>query len=89
MINILLFVAEHCSRYYPASEIPEMLNSFVPMITNDVSPSTVCLASNNSGVCLDHLEHGSCHHVVPATHAYAPLSSDALQAVGSIQLFRY
>ncbi|TCD70651.1 hypothetical protein EIP91_002372 [Steccherinum ochraceum] len=35
MINILLFVAEHCSRYYPASEIPNMLNAFVPMITND------------------------------------------------------
>ncbi|KAH8100456.1 ARM repeat-containing protein [Cristinia sonorae] len=35
MINILLFIAEHCSRYYCASEIPDMLHAFLPMVTND------------------------------------------------------
>ncbi|KAF9568547.1 hypothetical protein CPC08DRAFT_654918 [Agrocybe pediades] len=33
MINILLFLAEQCKRYYPADEIPLMLETFLPMLT--------------------------------------------------------
>ncbi|GJE87739.1 proteasome-substrate-size regulator, mid region domain-containing protein [Phanerochaete sordida] len=35
VVNVLLFVAEVCRRYYPASEIPEMLSLFTPVITQD------------------------------------------------------
>ncbi|CAL1696390.1 unnamed protein product [Somion occarium] len=35
MINILLYVAEHCRRYFPTSEIPNMLSAFIPMVTKD------------------------------------------------------
>lgn len=41
MVNILLYVAEHCSRYYAVEEIPNMLSIFVPMITKDVC-SVLC-----------------------------------------------
>ena len=36
VVNILLFVAEQCKRYYPASEIPDMLSTFLPILTKDV-----------------------------------------------------
>ncbi|EPQ60983.1 hypothetical protein GLOTRDRAFT_53630 [Gloeophyllum trabeum ATCC 11539] len=35
VINILLYVAELCQRYYPASEIPNMLSTFLPLFTKD------------------------------------------------------
>ncbi|KAI8995384.1 ARM repeat-containing protein [Trametes punicea] len=35
VVNILLFVAEQCRRYFPASEIPEMLSTFLPRLTKD------------------------------------------------------
>ena len=36
VVNILLFVAEQCKRYYPVSEIDDMLSTFLPMLTKDV-----------------------------------------------------
>lgn len=36
MVNILLYVAEHSSVYYPAEELSNMLSTFIPMITKDV-----------------------------------------------------
>ena len=36
VVNILLYVAEQSKRYYPATEIPAMLETFVPMLTKDV-----------------------------------------------------
>ncbi|EIN13635.1 hypothetical protein PUNSTDRAFT_94829 [Punctularia strigosozonata HHB-11173 SS5] len=35
VVNILLYVAEHSRRYYPASEIPAMLDTFLPLLTQD------------------------------------------------------
>ncbi|CCM01636.1 uncharacterized protein FIBRA_03697 [Fibroporia radiculosa] len=35
MNNILLFVAEQCRRYFPADEIPEMLQTFLPLLTKE------------------------------------------------------
>ncbi|KAG6866845.1 hypothetical protein C0991_008781 [Blastosporella zonata] len=35
VVNIFLFVAEQCKRYFPAREIPEMLETFLPLLTND------------------------------------------------------
>jgi proteasome activator subunit 4 len=36
VVNILLYVAEHCRRYYPREEIPAMLDEFLPLITQEV-----------------------------------------------------
>ncbi|KAJ3807112.1 hypothetical protein F5876DRAFT_90743 [Lentinula aff. lateritia] len=35
IINILLFVAEQCKRYYPGSEVEEMLSTFLPLLTQE------------------------------------------------------
>ncbi|KAF5377581.1 hypothetical protein D9615_005140 [Tricholomella constricta] len=35
VVNILLFVAEQCKRYFPARDIPVMLESFLPLLTKD------------------------------------------------------
>ncbi|KAI0823074.1 ARM repeat-containing protein [Trametes gibbosa] len=35
VVNILLFVAEQCRRYFPTTEISEMLSTFLPMLTKD------------------------------------------------------
>jgi proteasome activator subunit 4 len=37
MVNLFLFVAEKCRRYYPASEIPAMLECFLPYFNREVS----------------------------------------------------
>ena len=42
VVNILLFVAEQCKRYYPPSEIPDMLSTFLPMLTKDVCAYDSC-----------------------------------------------
>ncbi|KAJ6627278.1 hypothetical protein B0H10DRAFT_1780024 [Mycena sp. CBHHK59/15] len=41
MVNILLFTAELSKPYYPASEIPEMLSVFVPLVTRTTILSMV------------------------------------------------
>ncbi|KAI0961210.1 hypothetical protein AcV7_000369 [Taiwanofungus camphoratus] len=35
VINVLLFVAEQCKRYFSASEIPDMMETFLPLLTKD------------------------------------------------------
>ncbi|KAF9056661.1 hypothetical protein BJ165DRAFT_1362353 [Panaeolus papilionaceus] len=41
LVNILLFVAELCKRYYPPSEIPAMLDTFLPLLTKETVLSMV------------------------------------------------
>ncbi|KAG6889358.1 hypothetical protein C0995_001423 [Termitomyces sp. Mi166 len=41
VVNILLYVAEQCKRYFPAREIPEMLETFLPLLTKDTVLSIV------------------------------------------------
>src|ERR1700761_6160784 len=36
MVNLFLYVAERCRRYYPATEIPTMLDCFIPLIKQEV-----------------------------------------------------
>jgi hypothetical protein len=36
VINILLYVAELCKRYFPARDIPAMLELFLPLLTKEV-----------------------------------------------------
>lgn len=35
VVNIFLYVAEQCKRYFPADDIPEMLETFLPILTKD------------------------------------------------------
>ncbi|KAI0094551.1 ARM repeat-containing protein [Irpex rosettiformis] len=35
VVNVLLFVAETCRRYFSPLEIPDMLSTFLPMVTQD------------------------------------------------------
>jgi len=37
VVNIFLYVAERSRYYYPARDIPEMLETFIPLLTQDVS----------------------------------------------------
>jgi len=41
MINIFLYIAEHCSRYFSPNDIPDMLAAFIPLVTKDVSSSAL------------------------------------------------
>ena len=34
--NILLYLAERSRRYFPAKEIPNMLQTFLPILTKEV-----------------------------------------------------
>jgi proteasome activator subunit 4 len=36
MINLFLYVAERCHRFYPVDEIPAMLEAFTPQFTQEV-----------------------------------------------------
>lgn len=42
VVNILLFVAEQCRRYFPVGEVPEMFATFLPMLTKDVRHGYLC-----------------------------------------------
>jgi len=43
--NILLYVAESCKRYFPAADIPNMLETFLPILTPDVSLISLSIMS--------------------------------------------
>jgi proteasome activator subunit 4 len=36
IVNIFLYVAERSRYYYPATDIPEMLETFIPLLTQEV-----------------------------------------------------
>ena len=36
LVNILLYLAEQCKRYYSPQEIPLMLETFLPLLTKEV-----------------------------------------------------
>jgi hypothetical protein len=36
VVNIFLYIAEQCKRYFPTREIPSMLQAFLPLLTKDV-----------------------------------------------------
>ena len=91
VVNILLFVAEQCKRYYPPSEIPDMLSAFLPLLTKDVRASSRCLLMSrelmsNYSDCLD---DGTGTDVIPAAHTHTPLPSNGLQALGGLQFFAH
>jgi proteasome activator subunit 4 len=41
VVNLLLYVAELCKRYFPASDIPDMLQTFLPVLTQDTFLSMI------------------------------------------------
>ncbi|ELU44509.1 pyruvate decarboxylase [Rhizoctonia solani AG-1 IA] len=56
VMNILLYVAEVSRFYYPPSEIPRMLDEFIPLVTQDVG-SMLIWEAFNSTVVDDRLIH--------------------------------
>ena len=36
LVNILLYLAGQCKRYYSPQEIPAMLETFLPLLTKEV-----------------------------------------------------
>lgn len=77
VVNVLMFVAEVCRRYYPSAEIPNMLSEFVPLLTQAVSFSSTFIS------CTPHSSSfQNALSVVPVittflppthTHLYVPL----------------
>lgn len=66
-MNILLYLAEQVKVYFPPSEIPAMLDAFLPLITQSVR-ATLSFDS----VCQHltppvHSHHGSRHGFFPST----------------------
>lgn len=59
LVNILLFVADLCKRYYPPTEIPKMLDTFIPLLTQDSVLSVV-------PVIISFLPPTHCAQYVPA-----------------------
>lgn len=45
LVNILLYVAFHARRFYPADVVPEMLETFLPMLTQSVRISFLALSA--------------------------------------------
>ena len=48
MVNILLYLAEQCSYYYPTSEVEEMLSTFLPLLTKEVGTHHAFLIHSKS-----------------------------------------
>ncbi len=86
VVNIFLYVAERSRYYYPAGEIPEMLETFIPLITQEVcwhfqTPGGVCLSST------DVFDYDSGHDFVPSADRYPLIPSNYLQNLGSFQFY--
>ncbi|KAH7915111.1 armadillo-type protein [Hygrophoropsis aurantiaca] len=69
MNNILLYVAESCSRYFPAEEIEEMLSTFLPLLTPDTTLTMIPVLT--SFLPLTH------------THLYIPVLFKSWEAINS------
>ncbi len=39
-LSLLLYVAEHCNRYFSRQDIPNMLSTFLPLVTKEARPNT-------------------------------------------------
>lgn len=72
VINLLLYVAEQCKHYFPASEIPRMLETFIPMVTKEVSclDSYLLPAHPHN---LDDFDHGTSNDMLLAPDAYTSI----------------
>ncbi|KIJ68675.1 hypothetical protein HYDPIDRAFT_106916 [Hydnomerulius pinastri MD-312] len=70
--NILLYVAENCRSYFPASDIPDMLDTFLPMFTPDTTLTMIPVLTS----------------FLPATHPhlYLPLVFKLWEAFNSFSM---
>ncbi|ETW87560.1 hypothetical protein HETIRDRAFT_469691 [Heterobasidion irregulare TC 32-1] len=59
LVNILLYLAEMCRRYFPAEEIPEMLSTFVPLVTSESYLAMI-------PVIISFMPPARCHLYMPA-----------------------
>lgn len=78
VINVLLFVAQVARRYFPGSEAQEMLETFLPIVTKEVSASYTCLLLRAIAekICLQTvltmIPVMSCFLPLTHTHVYLP-----------------
>lgn len=85
-MNIFLYVAERSRFYYPAGDIPEMLETFIPLITQEVcwhsqTPGDVYLSP--TGV----LDYDSSHDFVSSADSCPLVPSNYLQNLGGFQFY--
>jgi hypothetical protein len=88
LVNILLYVAEQSKRYYPAEDVPEMLDTFIPTLTHDVSVYVQwplnCRDANRN---LDYSDHYSRPHVLLTSNQCASIPPCDLSNLGGLQFF--
>jgi proteasome activator subunit 4 len=91
MVNILLYVAEQCKTYYPPTEIPLMLETFLPLLTKEVRFHITFrlgrLFTQLPGT--DNTYYNSCLDILPPFDTHPSLSSSSVQDLGSLQLRCY
>lgn len=85
VVNIFLFVAEQCKWYYSASEIPEMLETFLPLLTKEVCGRLIDTESYSLWLIADFFDHGSCFDIISAPYPYTSLSSYDFYTMESVQ----
>lgn len=83
VINILFFVAECCKRYFPPDEVPNMLDTFLPLFTQEVDKRATVFGSKFNLFNLVCPHHGSSSDIVPTTNTCSPLSPCPFQDLGS------
>lgn len=50
VVNIMLFIADSCKRYFSADEVPHMLEEFLPLLTKEVSYISTSAIADHSHV---------------------------------------
>ena len=83
VVNIFLYVAELCKRYFPAGEIPEILSTFIPLVTQDVGLIDFIVATTAETIA-EYFNHGSSAHVLPSTNPHPLVPTVPVQDLGSI-----
>lgn len=83
-----MYVAEQSKRYFRASEVPEMLETFLPLLTQDV-----CRVGFYNTPMLklpfdtDRSDNSAYLDVIPSPNPYTSLSPSSFQTLGGVQLF--
>lgn len=85
LVNILLYLAEMCRRYFPAEEISEMLSTFIPLVTSEVChnrASDVYWRLTNDLPVVPGYDPG--HNIVYATRSVSSLHACPFQFLGGV-----
>jgi len=86
VVNILLYVAEQCKRYFPKDEIPSMLDEFLPLLTQDVCFFSPYIFSRSLTNYLVRPDGSAYSDIILTTYKSSPLHACPFQNMGSLQL---